>query len=85
MKSSMHSRRQLRVHTTLSLTLSGTEVLKKVTEELPELRTGGGFHFCIYIGALFLLKISIFGDSYAFFSDSYALFFKLVFLFFYSY
>ena len=29
--------------------LSGTEVLKMATEELPELRTGGGFHFAFFI------------------------------------
>ena len=52
------------MHTALSLTLSGTEVLKMTTEELPELRTGEGlFHFTffiyIYMVILFLLETSI--------------------------
>ena len=44
--------------------LSRTEVLKKATEELPELRTGGGFNltgfYCTYMVTLFLLETGIF-------------------------
>ena len=60
--------------------LSGTKVLKKATEELPELRTGGGFHFTFFLhmATLFLLaehkqhteKI----DSFALFWNSLAFF-----------
>ena len=67
----MQSRQQSRVHNALSLTLSGTKVLKKATEELPKLRTGGGFNF-----TFFIYKYVI--------QDSYGVF-RFVFLFLNSY
>ena len=79
-KSSMQLRQQLRLHTALSLTLSGTKVLKKATEELPEFGTCGGFHFMffIYMVTLFLLETSNFPrfvlDQYEFQKKAYIFF-----------
>ena len=53
-------RRQPRAHNALSF---GTEVLKMAPEELPELMTGGGFHFMFFIywtGLLFHLIMETF-------------------------
>ena len=57
------------MHTALSLTLYGTEVLKKATEELPELMTGGGFHFmCFFICMGSSLDLYVFSQIHTGFS-----------------
>ena len=60
-------RRQPRARNALSF---GTEVLKMAPEELPELTTGGGFHFTYFIywtGLLFHLIMETFFSFFSLF------------------
>ena len=60
----MQSRRQPRLHTalsftlSLSLSLSGTKVLKMATQRIARIETtGGGFHFTFFLLGLLFVKV----------------------------